>query len=183
VGRLGQTPDEPPESLVACQIVPLAVPALQQRLQVVEHQQAAPGLQARKQLRDALLKRRGELRGRRLGEEGDAVGDQFLAGRRVAHRAPEHRLEVGSQALTQEGGQHTLADAAHAQQRHQAAALLEDPLRELGYLHLAAREVAGVESLHQIDAGEGCGLRESWGRQRCCRWGKRDGDRRSEQTG
>src|SRR6266496_970966 len=59
---------------------------------------------------------------------------------------------------------------------------LEDPLGELGHFYLAAREVAGVESLHQIDAGEGGVLRESWGSVRCGRWGKRDRRSRSEQA-
>ena len=98
MGRLGQASNQPPVALVACQVVALAVPALEQRLQVVEDQQAAMGLQAREQLRDALLQRGGELSGRGLGEEGDAVGDQLRASGGVAHRAPEHRLEVGSQA-------------------------------------------------------------------------------------
>ncbi|HEX6554367.1 MAG TPA: hypothetical protein VF026_16500 [Ktedonobacteraceae bacterium] len=75
VRRLGQAPDQPPVALVARQVAPRAVPALEQRLQVVEHQQAAAGLQAREELRDTLLQRRGEGGGRRLGEEGDAVGD------------------------------------------------------------------------------------------------------------
>ena len=98
MGRLGQAPDESPVALVARQVAALAVTAFEQRLQVVEDQQAAACLQARHELGDTLLQRDGEGGGRGLGEEGDAVGDQLLAGGGVAHRAPEHRLEVGSQA-------------------------------------------------------------------------------------
>ncbi|HEX6478204.1 MAG TPA: hypothetical protein VF043_05120 [Ktedonobacteraceae bacterium] len=100
VGRLGQAPDQPPVALVAWQIATFRVTALEQGLQVVEDQQAAARLQARHELRDALLQRGGEICGRRLGEEGDTVGDQLLARGGVAHRAPEHGLEVRSQAIS-----------------------------------------------------------------------------------
>ena len=93
MGRLGQALNEPPIALVARQVAPLAVPARQERLEVVQHEQAATRLQARHELRDTLLQRGGEFRGRRLGEEGDTVGDQLLAGGGVPDRAPEHGLE------------------------------------------------------------------------------------------
>ncbi len=113
--------DEAPVALVAWQVPAFGVTARQQRLQVVEHQQAALGLQACQQLGDALLQRCGECGGRRLGEESDAVGDQLLARRCVTYRAPKYGLKPVSQTLTQEGDQHTLADAAHPQQRHTPA--------------------------------------------------------------
>ncbi len=181
VCRLGQALNQPPVALVAGQVVALAVTALEQRLQVVEYQQAAMGLQEGQELRDALLQRRGEGGGRRLGEEGDAVGDQLLAGRRVTDRAPEQCLEVGSQVLTEVGGQHTLADAAHAQERYQAAALLHDPLGELGHFHLATGEVAHVQGSHPVDAREGCGLRSCVGSLRLGLWERLDGHRRTDQ--
>ena len=126
--RLGQTLDQPSVALVAGQVVALWVTARQQGFQVIEHQQTAARLQARHELRDTLLQRGGEICGRRLGEEGDTVGDQLLAGGGVPDRAPEHRLELRSQATSQVGGQHALADAAHPEQRYQAATLLHDPL-------------------------------------------------------
>ena len=87
-----------------------------------------------------------------------------------------------SQAAAQIGGQRALADATYAQQRHHAAALLQDPLGELGHLHLAAREVAGVEGLHQVHAREGGRLRSRRGSGRRSRWGRLDGRGRSEQV-
>ena len=179
MGRLGQAPDESPVALVARQVAALAVTAFEQRLQVVEDQQAAACLQARHELGDTLLQRDGEGGGRGLGEEGDAVGDQLLAGGGVAHRAPEHRLELLRQALTEVGGQHTLADAAHAQQRHQAAALLEDPLGQFGHFHLAAGEVTHVEGSHPVHAWGGCRLLSRVGNRHLGRWGKLNRRRRS----
>ncbi len=86
-----------------------------------------------------------------------------------------------SQATAQQGGQHTLADAAHAHERYQATALLHDPLRELGHFHLAAREPAGVQGFCPVDAWEGRRLRSRVGNRRGDLWEQRDGPRRSEQ--
>ena len=104
-----------------------------------------------------------------------------------------HRLELGSQVLTQEGDKHTLADAADAQQCYQAAVLLHDPLGQFGHFHLAAGEVAHVERSHPVNPREGCGLwGEPSGRRRgphhssttglfdCGRWGRRPGQQGRE---
>ena len=180
--RLGQTLDQPSVALVAGQVVALWVTARQQGFQVIEHQQTAARLQARHELRDTLLQRGGEICGRRLGEEGDTVGDQLLAGGGVTYRAPEHRLKLGSQAAPQEGGQHTLADAAHTQEHYQAAALLHDPVGQFGHFHLATGEVAHVEGSHPVNARKGCGLLSSLGNQGLGLREKLDGRSRSDQV-
>ena len=87
-----------------------------------------------------------------------------------------------NQAAPQVGGQRTLADATHAQQRYQAAALLHNPPGQFGHFHLAAREVAHVEGLHQVDVREGGRLHSLVGSRHPGRWGKLDGPSRSEQV-
>ncbi|HEX6481102.1 MAG TPA: hypothetical protein VF043_19865 [Ktedonobacteraceae bacterium] len=89
---------------------------------------------------------------------------------------------MGSQAISQQGGQHALADAAHPQHAHQAATLLEDPPGEFGHFHLAAGEVAHVGGFHQVDTRKRRRLGESRSRERPGPWGKRDRRKRSEQA-
>jgi hypothetical protein len=84
--------------------------------------------------------------------------------------------------VAQVGGQGTLADAAHAHERHHAAALLHDPLGQFGHFHLAAREGAHVEGFHQVDPPGGGLLRCRLGGGRAVWWGKLDGCSRSEQV-
>src|SRR6266849_1936914 len=84
---------------------------------------------------------------------------------------------LGSQAAPQEGGQDTLADAANPEEGDQAAALLHDPLGELGHFHLAAGEVTHVECTDPVHTGGGGKPRECRGDRRLGRWGKLNGQR------
>ena len=182
VGRLGQAPDQPPVALVARQVAALGVPARQQRLQVVEHQQAAARLQARHELVMRCSSEVGKAAG---GVSEKKVRQSATSSSQEGASRTERQSTAskwGARRLPQVGGQRTLADAAHAQQRHQAAALLHDPLGEFGHFHLAAREVAHVEGFHQVDARGGGRLRCRVGSGRPGRWGKLDG-REEERAG
>jgi hypothetical protein len=130
MGGFTQPLDQSPVALVAGTVVALGVFHLEERLQIVQNEQAAPLLQASDQLVDTLFQRGGELGGWGFREEGEAVGDQVLAGRGIPEGAPEHRVELGGKLLAKERDQRALADAAHPQDGHEPTMLLHNPLRK-----------------------------------------------------
>ncbi len=72
--------DQSPIALVTGTVVALRVSLFQQRLQIVQHEQAAPLLQVPDQLVDALFQQRRERGGWSVREEGEAVGDHSSQG-------------------------------------------------------------------------------------------------------
>src|SRR5260370_22858005 len=97
MGGVTKPLDQTPVALVAGTVGALGVSFFQERIHIVQHEQAAPLLQASDQLVDALLERRGEGGRWRLREERDAIGDQLLSGAGVSYRAPPPRPEGVSQ--------------------------------------------------------------------------------------
>ncbi len=83
--------------------------------------------------------------------------------------------------LTQEGGKRTLADAPHTEERHQATALLHNPLGQFGNFHLATCEVDHFQRSHPINSREGFVILSSVGNERLGLWEKLDGRRRTDQ--
>jgi hypothetical protein len=156
VGGFTQPLDQAPVALVTGAVVALRVALLQECLQIVQYEQAAPLVQAPDQLVDALFQQRGELGGWRVREEGEAVGDQLLAGRGIPQGAPQHRLELWSKLLAKQGDQRALADAAHPQDGHEPRALLYYPSRKIGEFVLTTREVAHIQRSGPIQAWKSC---------------------------
>ena len=116
-----------PVPRVALPVAHLRRARLEHRLQVVQDEQAAPRPQ---QLQELPQPRLLALGGQDLlgGEEQDGAGQPLGAGRGIAQAAPVHGVELRGQLVGEPGGEGGLADAAHAQDRHQAAAVGEHPV-------------------------------------------------------
>ncbi len=145
MGRLGHAPDQQRVAFIAFAVASLQHPLLEERLQVVEHQQAAPLLQELDQERQRLLAPLRQARGALLRNEGDPVEQDVVQGRGVVQRAPQHAVEVGRHLLGEFDRQGGFADAAHAQHSHQATALAQQPTFKLGQFVAAAVDGRHVE--------------------------------------
>ncbi len=121
--------------------VPLA--GLEQRLEVVQHQQAPPLAQQAEQCCDLLrlIRRRHQAPVR---QEADGAGQPLACGWRVAQTAPVHVFEALRDLLAKFGGQTRLADATRTQYADQAATLTQDPISKGRELFLAADEIGQV---------------------------------------
>ena len=156
VGGFTKPLDQSSVALVAGTVVALGVFHLEERLQIVQDEQAAPLLQASDQLVDALFQRGGELGGWGFREEGEAVGDQVLTGGGIPDGAPQHGVELGGKLLAKERDQRALADAAHPQDGHEPATLVRNEVDQFGQLSLTTREAAHIQRSDPVNARESC---------------------------
>ncbi len=145
-------------AFVARAVAALQRALLQEGFQVVEHQQAAARLQLLEQQGQQVLdflRRVGRALG---GEDLQPVAQDVLQGGSIVQGAPQHTVEVGRHLLHEFDGQRGLADATHAQQRHQPARLTQQPALQLGQFLAAAIHRGYVQ--HRAPVG----LRQTAGR-------------------
>src|SRR5438132_9161648 len=85
-----------------------------------------------------------------VGEETDGSAQPFPKRWRVPYSAPVRTLKRRCHFLHQPGCKRRLANAPHAQDRHQSRAVLQDPLGEFGHLLSAANEPEHIWCLTPI---------------------------------
>ena len=129
---------------------PAAAVAVEQTLEVVEHQQAALAAHPVEQEGELRIQAGGQLAQRRSGQHLQHRAQHLVQRRGVEQRAPDHVVEVPGQRFDDPGGQRGLADATHAQHGDEPAALLEQPLLELRRFGRSPIQHAGVRRLAPI---------------------------------
>ncbi len=149
---LAHPAQQPSIALVAGTHVARARAFLQQRLQVVQHDERSCFPQILQQQAQASVEA-----GRHIGEwlwceHLEAVRQQRFAGGGIAQRAPDHHLEALGHLVHQANDQRRLANAAHAQHAHHPAALLEHPPGQQRHFPLAPIEGRHRERVAPIDS-------------------------------
>ena len=86
-----------------------------------------------------------------------AIGEQVLAQRGIAHRTKDHGLKRGGDLMHEHDYEGRLADAAHAQHAHHPTALLQHPLLELHALGFSPIQHVHREGIAPIQARPGEG--------------------------
>ena len=113
--------------LVACTHVAHALAFLQQRLQVIEHQQDTGGAQGLQQEAQATFEAHRHV-AKRLGDKHlETLTQQFFEGGSLTQGAPDDDLEVLRHSVHHPDRQRRFADAPQSQHAHHPAALLDDP--------------------------------------------------------
>ncbi len=136
---------------IAGSVARLVLTWLDQRVKVVEHQQARPVAQDLQQHAEA---RGFALRWHNLlvGQEADRPCRPFAGRQCIAEAAPVHALEARGNVLCHARGKCRLADAPHAQHRHQPTALLQDPSAKRGQLLGAVNKSKEIRRLAPVCA-------------------------------
>src|SRR3984893_5840975 len=149
---MGGLADRSQEGTVAGEprsIASRALAWLEQRLEVIEHQQTGP---IPKQLEQCC-----ELPGLALGcdhllvrQEPDRVDKQLRDGWHIAQAAPVGALECRRHIFGQFRGETGLADAAHAQHAYHSTVLPQHPVANQGKLVDAAYETEHIGSIPPV---------------------------------
>jgi hypothetical protein len=118
--------------LETCPHAACACPLLQERLQVVQHQQHPPSAQLLQQQTQASFQGVRQIPQPLRGKHLQALLHQCVTGRGITQGAPDHHLELPRHPVHHGDGERRLADAAQAQHTHHPTALLAHPPGEQG---------------------------------------------------
>ncbi len=132
MGGLGHVPDQGGIPFKARAVASLRHALLEERFQVVEHQQAAPLLQEPDQQGQTLVEFLWQGGRALLCQQRQPVAQDVLQGGGIVQGAPQNAVEVRGYLLHQFGRQARLTDASHAQHGHQAAAVSQQPVLQVG---------------------------------------------------
>ncbi len=153
MGGLGYAPDQCPIPFIALAVATLQYLLLEQRFQVVEHQQTASLLQEFEQEGERLVVHLREVRVALLCNGRDPVEQEVVQSGSIVQGTPEHAVKVGRHLLHEFDGQRGLADAAHAQHGHQAALVGQQPAFQFGQFVAASIQRGHVQRFTPIAPG------------------------------
>ena len=155
VRRLGHSAQQLCIVVIARTKVAFWIVLLQQRFQVVQHEQTVLRLEALQQQVDASINVGWQGRQHLGREHVQAVGEQLQARRGIAYRPKDHGLERGGHLVHEGDRERRFADASHAQHAHHLAALLLHPLLQQHALGLAPVKSVHSEGIAPIEARRG----------------------------
>src|SRR5438270_7744263 len=110
----------------AVSIAPLGIACLEERFEVVEHQQTGPIPQELENHPEPLAFADGRHQ-LLVRQEVDGPRQPLAGGQSITHTAPVHAIECWRHVLGQLRGEHRLADAAHAQHGCNPTVLSDQP--------------------------------------------------------
>ena len=132
MGRLRHMLDQGCISFIPCAVAPFKRALLEEGFQVVEHQQAASLLHEGEEEAESLIDTVSRKKVVLAHQDREPVVQNVLEGGGIVQRTPEHTLEVRRHLLHESSCQSCLADAAQAQQGHQAAVVSQQPALQFG---------------------------------------------------
>ena len=113
----------------AVSIAPLGIACLEERFEVVEHQQTGPIPQELENHPEPLAFADGRHQ-LSVRQEVDGPRQPLAGGQSITHTAPVHAMECWRHVLGQLRGEHRLADATHAQYGCNLTVLSDQPVAQ-----------------------------------------------------